>query len=182
MTVDKLTHNSWRGMLDRCRNPKHIAFRLYGARGIRVCERWHKYANFLEDMGKRPSKKHQIDRIDGDKDYEKSNCRWVTRSENCVNRRHVGRYRGVEIDGVRKTITQWSAESPVSDVAIARRLRLGWSPRDAVFTEPTIYRKVGVNDRYIMRELYENGITPAELGRRFAVDPSTAWRIVHTKG
>lgn len=74
-------YDVWMNMHARCRNPKHESFPRYGGRGIRVCKRWAKFENFLSDMGERPSHKHSIDRINGDGNYEPSNCRWATRSE-----------------------------------------------------------------------------------------------------
>lgn len=79
----------WTGMKSRCYYEKDENYINYGARGIKVCERWkNSFINFYKDMGDKPSSKHQLDRIDNDGDYEPSNCRWVTPSENCLNRRN----------------------------------------------------------------------------------------------
>ena len=75
------TVNSWRGMIARCTDPKHNNYDRYGGRGIRVCDRWLSFENFLADMGSKPSATHSIDRLDADKDYEPGNCRWATTFE-----------------------------------------------------------------------------------------------------
>ena len=67
-------------------NSKHAMFYLYGGRGIRVCEEWAKFANFLRDMGERPEG-HTIDRIDPARGYEPGNCRWATAAQQRANQR-----------------------------------------------------------------------------------------------
>ena len=79
------TYQSWRGMRERCINPKHASFDRYGGRGITVCERWtHSFKNFIEDMGERPAGT-SIDRINNNGNYEPNNCRWATTKQQSSN-------------------------------------------------------------------------------------------------
>jgi hypothetical protein len=84
------TYRIWRAIIQRCNNPNCSTFHYYGGRGIKVCDRWLKFENFLKDMGPRPEKL-TIDRIDNDGNYEPGNCRWVTHKENCNNRHRKNR-------------------------------------------------------------------------------------------
>src|SRR5438132_13681286 len=78
----KPEYAAWLAIIDRCQNPNNQSFRLYGGRGITVCERWKSFVNFYADMGNRPSAEHSIDRYpDPDGNYEPGNCRWATRVE-----------------------------------------------------------------------------------------------------
>lgn len=84
------TYRSWNAMRSRCRDETNGSWAQYGGRGIKVCERWDVFENFLEDMGERPGLNYQLDRRDPDGDYEPGNCRWITRDENNARRADPG--------------------------------------------------------------------------------------------
>lgn len=69
-------------MKARCKYPNTNGYEFYGGRGITYDPAWEKFENFLADMAKRPSKRHQLDRKDTDGNYTKNNCQWITRSAN----------------------------------------------------------------------------------------------------
>lgn len=122
------TYNSWKSMKQRCSNPKALVYQYYGGIGIRFCEKWNSFEGFLEDMGERPAGT-TLDRIESDKDYCKENCRWATQEIQDNNRKnHVL----ISAFGQTKTQAQWAKELGCHSSAISARLRLGWSPEDAV--------------------------------------------------
>lgn len=89
--VKSPTYQSWSSMNDRCYRVGHKWYRQYGGRGIEVCEQWRRgtpnaFANFLKDMGERPSKSLTLDRIEADGPYCPGNCRWATKSLQRTNR------------------------------------------------------------------------------------------------
>ncbi len=115
------TYNSWWGMMGRCyRSATHPTNNRYYA-GISVCERWHKFINFLNDMGEVPDGK-TLDRVDSQKNYSIENCRWATPTEQVRNR---GAYRnntsGIKGVSFRKDINKWWASITVAK----RRINLG---------------------------------------------------------
>ena len=126
------TYRSWKSVIQRCNNPNYRYYHHYGGRGIQVCSRWKNFAHFLTDMGERP-KGHQIDRIDNNGNYCKSNCRWVTPQTNSRNRRnnHL-----ITLDGQTKCLTFWSEKTGINRSTIRNRLNRGWSVEKSL-TTPT---------------------------------------------
>jgi hypothetical protein len=129
----------WSTMIDRCHRPNTTSYPRYGARGIRVCERWrHSFENFLADMGERPSDSHSIDRIDSNGNYCPENCRWATMTEQARNTRAN---RIIEFDGVTLCLIEWAERTGIEAGTIARRLRTGWSVSDALTTPARPHRE-----------------------------------------
>jgi hypothetical protein len=119
---EKPIYRTWIAMASRCNNPNHSAYRDYGGRGIKICERWKKFENFYEDMGDKPPGM-TIDRIDNDGDYSPSNCRWVTSKEQSRNKRSNV---WVTFNGKTMTVADWARETGLRAEKIRYRLKAGW--------------------------------------------------------
>ena len=76
---------AWYDMMRRCYKEYRTDYKYYGGRGIQVCSRWHSFENFYADMGN--AEGLTLDRIDVNGNYEPSNCKWSTMSEQVKNRR-----------------------------------------------------------------------------------------------
>ena len=98
------TYNCWSNMLKRCENSKNDMFHRYGARGIKVCKRWHVFKNFLDDMGPKP-KGRMLERKDNNGNYNKSNCTWATPFAQANNTSKNVR---VAYLGYNLTISEWA--------------------------------------------------------------------------
>lgn len=123
------TYSIWLTMIARCHCPTSMGYPSYGARGIRVCERWRTFEHFLADMGARPPGT-SIDRINNDGDYEPDNCRWATKKEQDNNRRTT---QFLEVWGIRRPIMDWARRVGVSVKTIRQRLKMGWPPEFAIY-------------------------------------------------
>lgn len=136
MTVESRSkeYRCWSRIIERCHNEDHKDYDRYGGRGILVCDRWlWSYQNFLEDMGRAPTKDHTIERLNNEKGYKKSNCVWATRLQQANNRRSS---KFIEHRGRRMTMADWARHCGVSRKVIWKRLAMGWD-YDRVFAPAT---------------------------------------------
>lgn len=124
----QLPYRIWRHILARSFNPKAQHYDRYGGRGIKVCDRWLRFENFIEDMGM-PFNGATIERIDNDKGYSPENCRWATRKEQAHN---TTRNVWLEYQGERKILTDWSRDLGINKFTIMHRLKRGWSVNAAL--------------------------------------------------
>ena len=124
-------YRSWYQMIQRCINPNNKDYHNYGGRGIKVCKRWLKFENFLEDMieGWRPGL--TLERRKNEKGYFKDNCKWVTREEQQRNTRgnHLLTY-----NGKTQCVAAWSEETGIPRQTIEYRINHGWTAEEALTT------------------------------------------------
>lgn len=129
-SADAQLYAIWKAMRQRCNNTKNKNFASYGGRGIKVCARWALFENFLQDMGPRPTGA-TLERIDNDGNYSPENCRWAAWDEQANNRRNAVR---IKYSGAEFTRKQIAALAGVSEVAVWKRQKLGWSVEKIIKT------------------------------------------------
>lgn len=124
-------------MKKRVLSPGADQYPQYGGRGITICERWLVFENFLADMGERPNTEMFLERINNEGNYEPSNCKWATRSEQARNRRtnHLITY-----DNRTQPLIAWAEEIGISRLTLRSRLREQWTIERAL-TEPIRQRR-----------------------------------------
>jgi len=124
-------------MLNRCHNKKYEKYSQWGGRGIRVHKKWHKFENFLSDMGHPPTKHHSLDRKNNNKGYNKTNCRWATHKEQARNKRNN---RLITFNSETKCLSAWGEHYQIKPGIISDRLNRGWSTKKALTTKPKSWK------------------------------------------
>ncbi len=134
----KLLYHRWRGLLNRCYDPRNDHFHLYGGRGIAVCEEWrNNFFAFREWALANGYQRHlQIDRRDNNKGYCPDNCRWVTRSENGQNKRNNV---WIAAFGETQCLADWAKDHRcvVARKVLMYRLKHGWDSEKAITKPPS---------------------------------------------
>jgi hypothetical protein len=130
-------YRTWINIKSRCYNRNCRQYYKYGAKGIKVCQRWlDSFEAFLEDMGRRPSSKHSIDRKNTRSDYEPGNCKWATAKEQSRNKTTS---RLITANGQTKTLIEWSEEIGLDHASILGRIARGYTEEEAVTTPRNNY-------------------------------------------
>jgi len=127
------TYSSWLAMIRRCYDPTYERYEEWGGRGIAVCERWRGPSgamNFYTDMGERPAG-CSLERINNNGNYEPSNCKWATRSEQQSNKRNN---RLVTFNEQTRTLTEWESVLGFKRNVLFYRLDHGWDVERALTT------------------------------------------------
>lgn len=130
-------YRAWCHIRDRCEREANAKYDRYGGRGIKVCDRWQVFENFLSDMGKKPSRWHSIERNDNDGDYEPSNCRWATMNEQAQNKSNNVM---VLVDGEKVCVSEAERRLGISGGAINQRARKTGESYDKIAAHFTVRR------------------------------------------
>lgn len=158
-------YHSWANMNERSRvsireNPNH-AHKAYLDKDVEICERWKSFNLFLEDMGKKPSPQHTLDRIENSKGYSKENCRWASPVEQIDNRDCT---RLITANGKTQSIARWSEETGISYEALRNRLRKKWNEHDTINT-PVIKKGIYSNKKIYSQEIKNSVISALKNGK-----------------
>lgn len=121
----------WRSMMQRCYDINSHAYDRYGGRGITVCNKWHDFESFYQDMGNKP-KSSSLERINNDGPYSPKNVIWATSKQQANNRRSNVI---LEYQGRKQTMQQWSDETGLKIQTLWARLDRGWSVEKALTEE-----------------------------------------------
>ena len=123
------TYRIWDAMIRRCHKETAKEYKNYGARGIKVCDRWRQsFVAFLVDMGSRPDGL-TLDRINVHGDYEPGNCRWASYK---VQGRNKTNNRMISFAGQTLCVSEWEERLGLGSGVVGSRLLAGWSEEEAL--------------------------------------------------
>lgn len=122
------TYHKWSTMLKRCNNANSSEFHNYGGRGISVCKKWRTFQGFFDDMGECPPSL-TLERIDVNKNYFASNCKWASWEEQANNRRNTRRF---TVNGETLGLAQIARKYGYTYSCLRRRLDRGYTIEQAI--------------------------------------------------
>ena len=120
-------------MKERCYNPNIWNFCNYGGRGIIVFEGWKdNFKAFLHYIGKAPTPKHSLDRIDNSKNYEPGNVKWSTVHEQARNKRSNI---NITFNNETKTLREWARSLNMNPNNLKKRIYIAKWPLEIALTQ-----------------------------------------------
>jgi hypothetical protein len=130
-------YQAWKAIKARCNNPKSKPYKGYGGRGIKLHEPWNQsFQSFFDYIGERPSKKHSIERINNNGNYEPGNVIWSIQKQQSNNRRSN---KIISYKGESMTMSQWCDKLNLPYGRISKRIsKYGWSVERAFNERPQI--------------------------------------------
>lgn len=172
---DDRLYNIWSNMIDRCENPRCKAYKHYGARGISVCDEWHKPICFYKwAYASGYSALLTIDRIDVNGDYCPNNCRWVSYKIQARNKRNNVH---VQFQGVDWVLADLTDKYNVDYSRVYKRIfHLGWDITDAIMKDVRP-RSCPEHDAMIYEE-YTRGQTAGQLASKYKVSNKQIYHAV----
>ncbi len=144
-------------MLKRCYYETDDSYSYYGGRGIRVCAQWKRsFITFLTDVGKRPSRRHSLDRLNSNRNYTPRNTRWATKKQQMRNRRNNVL---ISLNGKTMTLAERAIRSKrIGYGTMKSRIHRGWSRKDAVTRMVRKLRKqLSESEIRLIAKLYATG-------------------------
>jgi len=127
---NRRVYNVWWGMLERCEKPSAKGYSRYGARGIRVCDRWHDFSAFYADMGD-PPPNMTLDRVDNERGYFPENCKWSSHYEQARNKRSTVL---LTFNNETMCVKDWARKLGFNQSTLSQRYRKGWSAEKILTT------------------------------------------------
>lgn len=180
------TYSTWCAMKERCLNPDSDQYKNYGGRGIGIWLPWLVFANFLDDMGERPSGK-TLDRIDVNGDYDPCNCKWSSSSEQSRNKRNSVK---TEFRGSIVNLVDISKITGAPVTTVYRRYNQGLRGEDLVCKVNRNKKRVGEkihtskltwSEVKEIREMLSEGVTQVKISKKYDVSASVISEISRNK-
>jgi hypothetical protein len=179
MLMGKKTHGEsyttlykrWNGMRKRCNCITFENYKYYGGKGIKICDEWNDYLTFKEwAINNGYEEGLSLERIDVDKDYCPENCKWIPLNKQAINRSNR---KEITINGITKSISEWSKESGVKRLTILGRLESGYTGEDLIRNESLTKRKIVCNET---KKIYNSLI---EAGKELNLDYKIIWQVLN---
>lgn len=164
-------YQAWQNMLQRCENKDHPEYKRYGAKGVRVCRKWHSFEAFYNDVGDPPNGKTLDRHPNKYGDYEPTNWRWATPLEQAQNRRNN---KLLTLNGITMSLHYWQRTLDLDYSTIIKRLGLGL-PIEDVLRKGRLDRLTPEQELEIEQALLA-GVSYTKLVKQFGVTKSTIHR------